>query len=815
MSIYAVKPQFQALLRPAVAALARTGVTANQVTVSAAIGSVLVGWVVSRGALDGRLTVFLLLPAWLLLRMALNAADGMLAREHGQKSRLGAYLNELSDVVSDVALYAPFALVAPFSPGSVAAVVVLAVISEFAGALGPMVGAPRQYRGPMGKSDRAAVFGVLGAWIGFAGALPPAAVWIMPALAALLALTTINRVRAGLAEAKADGFPASFPQVLEAHDVPRPGQARENAAPSLTDRPYEENTFRTSDGVDLFYRRWPATQDRKGAILVFHRGHEHSGRVAHLADELGLPGFDIFAWDARGHGLSPGERGHSPSFARSVRDVEDFARHVSETYAIARHDMAVVAQSVGAVLATAWVHDYAPPLRALVLGSPAFSVKLYVPFARPGLGLLRKLRGNFTVNSYVKPKLLTHDPARIESFKADPLVTRAISVDVLLGLYATSDRIVADARAITVPTQLLISGDDWVVRHRPQHRFFERLGSATKERHVLPGFFHDTLGEKDRAIAIGHARRFVSERFDEEPARPSFLDADRMGYTRDQAEVLASPLPAWSPEGLYWAATRAGLRFAGVFSDGIALGHRTGFDSGSTLDYVYRNRATGFGVPGRLVDRAYLDSPGWSGIRERKAHVEELLAEAMRRLRDAELPVRVVDVAAGHGRYVLDALASSGVDAETILLRDYSPLNVAAGRDLIAARGLGSVARFEEGDAFDEDGLAALDPRPTLAVVSGLFELFPSNAMVRRSLAGLAKAVPPGGWLVYTGQPWHPQLAFIARALTSHRGGSAWVMRRRTVAEMDQLVAAAGFRKVEHRVGREGIFTVSLARREG
>jgi len=123
------------------------------------------------------------------------------------------------------------------------------------------------------------------------------------------------------------------------------------------------------------------------------------------------------------------------------------------------------------------------------------------------------------------------------------------------------------------------------------------------------------------------------------------------------------------------------------------------------------------------------------------------------------------------------------------------------------------MARFEQGDAFDAEALAGLRPRPTLAVISGLYELFPDNDLVSRSLEGLGRAVPPGGCLVYTGQPWHPQLAFIARALTSHRGGQAWVMRRRTQAEMDALVEAAGFRKVVQRIDPWGIFTVSLAER--
>jgi alpha-beta hydrolase superfamily lysophospholipase len=580
-----------------------------------------------------------------------------------------------------------------------------------------------------------------------------------------------------------------------------------------------ESQFQTHDGQTLFYRYWPATATApRGAILLFHRGHEHSGRVAHLVDEFDLPDHAFFAWDARGHGRSPGERGYSPSLATSVRDIQTFVDHIAATHGIAVRDMAVVAQSVGAVLATTWVHDYAPPVRCLVAASPAFKVKLYVPFARPGLKLMHKLRGKFFVNSYVKAKFLTHDPERIASYDTDPLITRPIAVNILLDLYETAERIVADAAAITVPTQLLISGADWVVHRGPQDQFFDGLGARVKEKVVLDGFYHDTLGERDRAKAVAAARRFIVREFDSPSEPVSLRHADRQGAFKDESDRLAQPLSAGSPAGIYWALTRAGLRFGGKLSEGVRLGHATGFDSGSTLDYVYRNQATGnFGI-GKIVDRNYLDAIGWRGIRQRKVNVEELIGEAIARLHAEGSPVRIVDIAAGHGRYVLEALASqkgrlNGAAVTSILLRDYSDINVAQGRELIAAKGLADVARFEKGDAFDGEGLAALTPRPTLAIVSGLYELFGDNDMIARSLGGLSRAVPTGGYLVYTGQPWHPQLEFIARALTSHRAGSAWVMRRRSQAEMDQLVREAGFEKITQRIDPWGIFTVSLARR--
>ena len=106
-------------------------------------------------------------------------------------------------------------------------------------------------------------------------------------------------------------------------------------------RPFQTGTFTTHDGVSLFYRHWPAIgATSKGAVALFHRGHEHSGRMGHLADELAMPDYDFFAWDARGHGQSPGERGDAPSFATLVRDVQAFIDHIGTAHHIAPADIA-------------------------------------------------------------------------------------------------------------------------------------------------------------------------------------------------------------------------------------------------------------------------------------------------------------------------------------------------------------------------------------------------------------------------------------------------------------------------------------------
>ncbi|MFT3953775.1 MAG: CDP-alcohol phosphatidyltransferase family protein [Piscinibacter sp.] len=201
MSIYLLKPRFQSLLRPAVGTLHRLGVTANQVTIAACAVSVVLG-VGLYAAIDSAAApsaLLALIPLWMLLRMAFNAIDGMLAREFGQASRLGALLNELTDVLADAALFLPLALLSPLQPVWVAAFALMAALSEMAGALGPSVAASRRYDGPMGKSDRAFAVGAIALWAAVAP-LPAGFALVMPALTLLTVLTVLRRMREALHE---------------------------------------------------------------------------------------------------------------------------------------------------------------------------------------------------------------------------------------------------------------------------------------------------------------------------------------------------------------------------------------------------------------------------------------------------------------------------------------------------------------------------------------------------------------------------------------------------------------------------------------
>lgn len=575
----------------------------------------------------------------------------------------------------------------------------------------------------------------------------------------------------------------------------------------------QEKFFKTADNTELFYRYRPAKKggSNNKAIILFHRGHEHSGRIMFVADEIGFDDFAYFAWDARGHGKSPGKRGDSPSFGTAVSDIQSFFQHIEQIYHIVPENICVIAQSISAVLVSTWLHDYAPKIRCAILAAPAFKVKLYVPFARIGLTLWSKLRGNFFVNSYVKAKYLTHNQERQESFNRDPLITRAISVRMLLGLYKTAERVVLDAQAITTPIQLFISGDDWVVDNKPQHDFYNHLGSYIKERHILDGFLHDTFGEENNYLVFEPMKRFIRERFDEPLQIVDRTCAHIFGTSRLEADKLSTPLPPYSLEGLFWASYRALMKLGARWSEGLRIGQVMGYDSGSMLDYVYRNQPQGTNVFGRLVDKHYLNAIGWRGIRQRKENIAKAIRLAICKLREVDKAIHILDIASGHGRYVLDALTAENWP-DSLRLRDYSPVNVMAGLTLIKERGLPGTVTFNEINAFESTYYEDLSPRPTLGIVSGLYELFTDNDLIMCSLNGLGSTIEQGGYLIYTGQPWHPQLELIARCLTSHKEGKPnWVMRRRSQQEIDQLVEKAGFRKIHQWIDEDGIFTVSLA----
>jgi len=200
LSIYELKPRFQNLLRPFVGGLAQVGISANQVTVFSCIISIAVGGLLF--VFNQNRLLFFILPLWMFVRMALNAIDGMLAREHNMKSSLGAILNELTDVISDTALYLPFVLLYEPATFLIILVIVFSILTEMTGVVAVQIGASRRYDGPMGKSDRAFLFGVLALLWALNVPFGNWYFYIFTIVLFLLLLTIFNRAKMALLEIK-------------------------------------------------------------------------------------------------------------------------------------------------------------------------------------------------------------------------------------------------------------------------------------------------------------------------------------------------------------------------------------------------------------------------------------------------------------------------------------------------------------------------------------------------------------------------------------------------------------------------------------
>src|SRR4029077_5684995 len=234
---------------------------------------------------------------------------------------------------------------------------------------------------------------------------------------------------------------------------------------------------------------------------------------------------------------------------------------------------------------------------------------------------------------------------------------------------------------------------------------------------IYPAAYHAIFHDQDRHLVISRVRKFIQERFAESVVRPSLLNADQTGYTRNEYERLKAS------GGMKFGLARAGLRTAGRLSRGVDIGWRSGFDSGLSLDYVYENRPRGLLGVGRLIDKSYLNSIGWRGIRERKANLKKALHSAIEKLQGEDRPIRILDIASGAGRYVLETMHELPAISITARLRDYKMENIEAARALAEEFGLKNVTT-ERGDAFDRDSFAAITPQATIGIVSGLYELF-------------------------------------------------------------------------------------------
>ncbi len=276
---------------------------------------------------------------------------------------------------------------------------------------------------------------------------------------------------------------------------------------------------------------------------------------------------------------------------------------------------------------------------------------------------------------------------------------------------------------------------------------------------------------------------------------------------------LKKPLPLWNPKGIYYSTISFLMKTVGRTSNGIDVGYRYGFDSGVMLEYVYRNKSSGrFGI-GKLIDRVYLNAPGWVGIRNRGELVTQTIRDAVEALYvEQGNPVKIVDLACGGGRYVLEALGALPHIETDVILRDYRKENVQSAQNL--AKELGLNVKVEQADAFSDFDLQSLeDFQPDLVIVSGLHEIIEDDYLVQNHFRQIAALLEPGGKMVFTIQPDHPQHEFIARVLPSHTR-NLWVMRLREFELTQSWARTADLRIENHAMEAQNIFGVVTATKD-
>lgn len=267
--------------------------------------------------------------------------------------------------------------------------------------------------------------------------------------------------------------------------------------------------------------------------------------------------------------------------------------------------------------------------------------------------------------------------------------------------------------------------------------------------------------------------------------------------------ALQQTLPTYSLKNAYYASVRTLLKTMGNLSDGIRLGNRHGFDSGVMLDYVYKNQAGGRFLIGRLMDRIYLNAIGWRGIRLRKELVIQCLKGVVAEQFARKKRVRFLDLACGGGEYDVEVLKDFPPHRVESELRDYKPENIAQAMQNAEACGLKHI-RFKQADAFDADNYRE---RWDIIVASGFWEIIEDGRLVKECLLNAARCLYPGGRLIFTIQPDHPQLELIARTLTSHTG-KPWLMRLRSLPLFQSWMKEAGLGYVSHSLEKHGIFGV-------
>jgi len=269
-------------------------------------------------------------------------------------------------------------------------------------------------------------------------------------------------------------------------------------------------------------------------------------------------------------------------------------------------------------------------------------------------------------------------------------------------------------------------------------------------------------------------------------------------------EELLKPLPIYSPKRWYYDSFSLLLRTIGTLSEGIRIGYTHGFDSGMIMNYVYENTPHGRLYVGGLLDKAFLDQITCKAFRAVKQILQDALVEYLVGRKDK--PTFIVDLASGKADYIYEILKDKRYGNVKVLLRDLSKEALEESKSIAENMGLLNQPCFEQGDAFDVNGLKEISPKPDLVVEAGLYGIIHDDDLIRRHFFDLKEFLDPEA-IIFNVQTYNPQIELIARVLINHKAERC-IWRLRPVETLLKWAQEAGFRQAKVTMDPYGIYAV-------
>lgn len=269
-----------------------------------------------------------------------------------------------------------------------------------------------------------------------------------------------------------------------------------------------EGHFKGYNNADLFYQTWSIPSPR-GTLVVIHGMAEHSESYARFADGMNRRGWNVIAWDARGHGRSDGKRGYVEDFSWFAEDLKIFIDHLKKNRSL-RQPYCLVAHSMGGLILLKTLLNYGTMgAKAISFSSPLLGIAIEVPPVKDfAAKLLRKILPTFTMANELHYENLSHDPEIVKSYALDIMRHDKISPALYFGMLDTMTEINAQNLHVDIPLLMQLAGDDKVVSRPASEAFFEKIESEGKKIIVYEDFYHEIFNEIDRETVYDDLNSF-------------------------------------------------------------------------------------------------------------------------------------------------------------------------------------------------------------------------------------------------------------------------------------------------------------------